>query len=59
MKVFLFEVAILSLVALFVASYFFRSQRAKAVLWRLRLAGWAYVGMVLALAALQLARHAW
>jgi hypothetical protein len=58
-KLFLIEVAILSFVSLFVASYFFRSRRAREVLRRLRLAGWAYVAMVLAMAALQVFREAW
>ena len=59
MKLFLIEVAVLSFASLLVASYFFRSRRAREVLWRLRLAGWAYVAMVLGLAALQVVRAAW
>lgn len=56
MKLFLIEVAVLSLAALIVASYFFRSSRATVVLRKLRLAGWAYVALVIVMAAIQFLR---
>lgn len=59
MKLFLIELAILSLVSLIVAATFFRSRRAGEILRRLRVAGWAYVAMVLLLAGLQVAREYW
>jgi hypothetical protein len=58
-KLFLIELAILSLVSLLVAATLFRSRRAGEILRRLRLAGWAYVAMVLLLAGLQVARAYW
>jgi hypothetical protein len=58
-KLFLFEVAVLSFVSLLIASYFFRSRQAREVLRRLRFAGWVYVAMVLAVAALELLRRGW
>ena len=59
MKLFLIELVIVSLAALIVAASVFRSRRANELLRRLRLAGWAYVAMVLGLAALQVARMYW
>ncbi|MCZ2109911.1 MAG: hypothetical protein LC118_10165 [Dehalococcoidia bacterium] len=59
MKVFLIELAILSLVALIVAATFFRSRRATEILRRIRLVGWAYVVMVIVLAGIQAARAYW
>ena len=43
MKMFLFEVAGLAILALLAASHFLHSRRARFVLGRLRLAGWTYV----------------
>lgn len=57
-KLFLIELAVIAIAGLLAASHFLHSRRAKFILGRLRLAGWTYVAMVLALAALQLLRGA-
>ncbi len=59
MRAFILGGGLLALAALIVASRFFHSRRADVVLARLRLAGWAYVALVLLMAGIQFWRGDW
>lgn len=54
MKLFLVQVTLLTMVAIIIAAVFFRSKRANAVLRNLRTVGWAYVIVIVLLAAFRL-----
>ncbi len=54
MKLFIVQVAILTLVVVIISAVFFRSKRANLVLGNLRTVGWIYVAVIVIAAAIRL-----
>lgn len=54
MKLFLVQVTLLTVVAVIIAAVFFRSRRANVILKNLRTIGWAYVIVIVLVAAIRL-----